>query len=109
MFKSPFSFQGRIRRKEYLITVFLFFIVTITKNLIYELVEGGTLSLGAKNVAMIMHIVFFFVFLAAGIKRCHDTNRTGLYIIIPFYFIYLMFAAPYNGISKYGGNPRAFS
>jgi len=96
MFKNPFSFEGRIRRTEYglsIIIVFAFaFIVGLT-----ELEDG------------IMHLLLipaYWFGLAQGAKRCHDRGDSGWYQIIPFYGLFMLFADSDNGINIYGPNPK---
>ena len=102
MFKSPFSFEGRIRRKEYLITL------TILDALCYILafVDRD----GIEDVFLVMYLIVFiaiiWINLAQTTKRCHDINRSGWYQLIPFYTIYLLFAEGDRRRNIYGPDPK---
>ena len=43
---------------------------------------------------------------AQGAKRCHDRGNSGLYLFIPFYFIFMLFGDSERGNNAYGANPK---
>jgi uncharacterized membrane protein YhaH (DUF805 family) len=87
MFKNPFSFEGRIRRTEYAISL----LITIVINVI-------TLGFG-----IIITLPFM---LAQNTKRCHDLNKSGWWQLIPFYGLFLLFEDGKPGPNDYGNNPK---
>lgn len=100
MFAAPFSTQGRIRRKEYIIS---FLGVSVGSGI----VEGLLQSLGNFFIVNLAVVVIFLAFLfIQGIKRCHDRNNPGWWIIIPFYGLFLLFAAGDKGSNQYGPDPK---
>jgi uncharacterized membrane protein YhaH (DUF805 family) len=44
--------------------------------------------------------------LAQGSKRCHDRNNSGWYQIIPFYTLWMLFAAGDVKENSYGESPK---
>ena len=104
MFKKPFSFNGRIRRTEYGITLVAYFIVAITLQftLLQPNPESGTGSL----LYLIFFIPIFWIMLAQGCKRCHDRGNSGWYQLIPFYGFWMLFADSNYGDNEYGPNPK---
>jgi uncharacterized membrane protein YhaH (DUF805 family) len=101
MFKSPFSFNGRIRRLEYGISFIIYFVSYILTTALMG-VGGDSGSL--IGVILIIPTVWFLW--AQGAKRCHDITRSGWMQIIPFYFLFLIFQDGDRGRNEYGSNPK---
>jgi uncharacterized membrane protein YhaH (DUF805 family) len=112
MFKSPFSFEGRIRRSEFGIT-FIIYVVTLV------IVQGMTVGMASNSYrsshssdsgSSILYLIFMVPLLwflwAQGAKRCHDLGYSGWRQIIPFYFLWLIFADGQPGLNEYGYNPK---
>jgi uncharacterized membrane protein YhaH (DUF805 family) len=99
MFKKPFSFNGRIRRKEYGLTM-----------LIYVIFALSLAMLSAKNpelsILSLGYIPFLWFMYAQGAKRCHDLSRSGWFQLIPFYVLWLLFSDGRIGNNEYGPNPK---
>jgi serine/threonine protein kinase len=87
MFSKPFSFNGRIRRTEYGLSI----IISATINLI-------TLGIGILLTLPYM--------LAQGAKRCHDLGKSGWYQLIPFFGIWMLFVEGSVDENKYGPSPK---
>lgn len=108
MFKNPFSFNGRIRRLEYglsnIIYVFTIFVIAMV------LMAVGDPNGGATNFLMIiLWIPVAWFRLAQGAKRCHDRGNSGIWQIIPFYGIWMLFADGDIGPNEYGENPKGLN
>ena len=74
MFKSPFSFNGRIRRLEFGLSILIYYA--------YLFLSMG-LAIG-EEFFVVMIPAYWFI-LAQGSKRCHDRGNSGWYQLIPFY------------------------
>jgi uncharacterized membrane protein YhaH (DUF805 family) len=96
MFKEPFSFEGRIRRTEFVITIIISIVVIGLLQFLTELISFIDL----------LYIPFYWFVLAQGTKRCHDLNHEGWYQIIPFYFFALIFSKGDIENNIYGRNPK---
>lgn len=97
MFKKTFSFDGRIRRTEYGISIIIYFVVYTVIN---EIIKEGNPGMG---LAMIPVLWFLW---AQGAKRCHDMDKSGWFQIIPFYVLWMLFIEGDSFLNKYGGNPK---
>ena len=98
MFKNPFSFDGRIRRSEYGISLL---ILVFISTIFAELLKDG------YSVATIGYIPIYWFLWAQGAKRCHDLGNNGFWQIIPLYFFWLIFDDGKPGINEYGINPKS--
>ena len=98
MFKSPFSFYGRICKTEYGISFILYALAAIMITLIAEAGEG-------PQIIFIFYLPLLWLFPALAAKRCHDTGCSGWYQLIPFYIVYLLFIDGMDGDNRYGQDP----
>jgi uncharacterized membrane protein YhaH (DUF805 family) len=101
MFKSPFSFTGRIRRMEYGITFIIYLIF-------YAFMMFGMDAAGAAGgiVFLVLLVPVIWFLWAQGAKRCHDVGRSGWWQIVPFYFFVLLFQDGDPNRNEYGSNPK---
>lgn len=100
MFSKPFSFEGRIRRTEYGISLIIYFVIAMIVNVILESGEEAAI-LGLAYIPML-----WFLW-GQGAKRCHDMGQSGWFQLIPFYVLWMIFAKGEEGIvNKYGVNPK---
>ena len=96
MFSVPFSFQGRIRRTEYGLSLIIYIVVyAITVGLVQE-----------SRVFILAYIPLLWFLWAQGAKRCHDRGNSGWYQIIPFYVFWMLFAEGYQESNEFGNPPK---
>jgi len=98
MFKNPFSFEGRIRRTEYGLSV-----------IIYAVFETIISRLGSETgggIILILLIPVIWLLLAQATKRCHDVGNSGWWQLIPLYGLWLVFQDGDHGPNQYGENPK---
>lgn len=99
MFRNPFSFEGRIRRTEYGISLIIYFIpVTILNAYLESEPDAG--------LAVLFYIPLVWFLWAQGAKRCHDRGNSGWFQIIPLYIFWLIFAKGDPLDNEYGQSPR---
>lgn len=97
MFKKPFSFDGRIRRTEYGISLIIYIILYTA---IIEITKKNNPGIGFAIIPML-----WFLW-AQGAKRYHDMDKSGWLQIIPFYVLWMLFIEGDSFLNKYGGNPK---
>lgn len=100
MFKNPFSFDGRIRRMEYGVSMIIYVFLYVIQMAIIGAGSGGSLI----GFVLIIPMVWFLW--AQGAKRCHDIDRSGWWQLIPFYVFVLLFQDGEPGENEYGVNAK---
>ena len=102
MFKNPFSFEGRIRRTEYGLSLI---IATVGRVIISTVIAGASRD-GYFFLNLIFQAPLLWFIWAQGAKRCHDVNMSGWYQVIPVFPLYMIFASGDEENNKYGENPK---
>lgn len=94
MFTQRFSFDGRIRRTEYgislIIAVFIYWIISALAN---------------SNPSLLWFLPYFFnmwFILAQGAKRCHDMGMNAWWQIVPFFSLVMLFLPGEAQINDHG-------
>lgn len=113
MFKNAFSFNGRIRRLEFGLSLIIFyaflFIVSMLLGVaLYDETDQSEENPGATLVLLLAVIPAYWFLLAQGAKRCHDRGNSGWFQIIPFYGLWMLFAESDYGDNEYGPNPKGY-
>jgi uncharacterized membrane protein YhaH (DUF805 family) len=107
MFKSSFSFEGRIRRSEFGISFILFAIARVIITIIAAgLMSGSNDTNGALVFSLLLSIPLLWFLWAQGAKRCHDIGNSGWFQLIPFYALWMLFQDGEPGPNQYGENPK---
>ena len=101
MFKNSFSFEGRIRRTEYGLSIL---IAAAGRVFIIMIASGAGDAANAIYYLLIIPVLWFLW--AQGAKRCHDVGVSGWYQLIPLLPLYLIFATGNEGSNEYGENPK---
>lgn len=101
VFDNYANFEGRARRKEYWMFFLLNCIISFVINFIL-----GLISLDMVKFGYIYSLGVFVPGIAAGVRRLHDINKSGWYLIIPIYNIVLLATDGDKGTNQYGGDPK---
>lgn len=100
MFKSPFSFNGRIGRLEYGLSYLIYFLLYFFMAFLWQ--ELPKVSLLFYS----LYILFIWFIMAQSAKRCHDLDQSGFYQLIPFYGLWLLFKEGDNDDNRFGPDPK---
>jgi uncharacterized membrane protein YhaH (DUF805 family) len=85
-FKKYATFTGRSRRQEYWMFFLFNIIISIVLALLDQLLGLRITSGGINNTGIlggIYSLATFIPSLAVAVRRLHDTNRSGWYLLLP--------------------------
>ena len=117
--KRYFDFAGRSRRKEFWLWIlFVWVMLFVLMYLDTVLGLGGTASgyaeggsVGFNMTGGVLTTVFWLATLiptiAAAVRRVHDQDKSGWFILIPIYNFILMFMEGTRGPNRFGPDPKA--
>ena len=90
-----FSFQGRLRRRDYWIGVLILFVVSVVLNSIVGMMFPPTIVVSGSNTTMNMNafsgmmgasslvsLIMLWPSIALGVKRCHDRGKSGFWCLL---------------------------
>lgn len=116
LFARPFSFRGRITRLEFLLSHLVFALLGLVGYMASVYTELAALWVGQEAAQTVSHRIMLgalavacWAYTAQGIKRSHDTGKTGWLFYIPFYNIVLLFRRGQTEVNRYGTAPTIHS
>lgn len=96
---SIFSFEGRIGRGEY-------FLSLIGYAVGYGILLAYIESANDPGLELLFFIPLIWFLWAQGAKRCHDVGNSGWMQIVPFYIFWMLLEGGYRGPNKFGPDPK---
>ncbi len=100
-------FDGRARRKEYWMFALFNFIIAFVLGFIEGLVGGPGV------IGLVYSLAVFIPALAVTVRRLHDTNRSGWWVLIAFVpligaivLLVFMVLDSQPGENRFGANPK---
>jgi len=98
--KGMFSAEGRIRRSTYWTRWLIAMVISFAGGFI----SGMDESLAILSAFVSIAVTIFMII--QGVKRMHDVNKSGWYILIPIYNLILLLTDGTPGANEYGGDPK---
>ena len=98
--KNYTTFSGRARRAEYWNFVLINFLAVIVVSIVSAIIKVPVLVYAYELAVLLPSI-------AVGIRRMHDVNKSGWFLLIPLYNLYLAFTAGDVGSNQFGPDPKA--
>ncbi|MES2338185.1 MAG: DUF805 domain-containing protein [Pseudomonadota bacterium] len=99
--KRYFEFSGRSRRKEYWMFVLFTVIVSIVLGILDEVLGlkfGESDSVRDNGVlGSIFSLATFIPSIAVAVRRLHDTDRSGWWLVVPVVAVLVMIVAAIGG------------
>ena len=96
--KNYAKFDGRAHQAEY----WYFFLFNFIISTVFSLVGGAVDFLLLGNI---YSLAVMIPSIAVGARRMHDIGKSGWFLIIPFYNLYLLCQKGEAGTNQYGANP----
>ena len=100
--KEYATFTGRARRSEY----WYFFLFNLIFSFVIGFVGG---VLGTEILGLIYAFALLIPGIAVGVRRVHDTGKSGWFILVPIYNLILMLTPGDEGPNEYGPDPKSGS
>lgn len=111
-FSRLYRLQGRSNRKEYIARLLLTTTIFVTWGYTVDYIKNiSLLSLLYKGSLLFCMITMFFQYIPLAVRRLHDLNSSGWYVLITFLpfgqllILWLMFREGTSGTNKYGEPP----
>lgn len=92
-------FGGRARRSEY----WYFFLFNMIFAIIIAVISGILTSPWLDNIYTLATLL---PSIAVAVRRMHDVNKSGWFILIPFYNLILCCTDGTPGNNEYGSDPK---
>ncbi len=96
-----FDFNGRARRAEFWWFILVYIIIEIILSVIGNVAHLGQILVSIFQLALLLPS------LGVGVRRMHDTNRSGWWILLPIVNIVFWAGAGTAGPNTYGPDPKA--
>lgn len=97
--KNYAKFDGRARRSEF----WYFFLFNIIVAVVLNIIENLT---GFSILSTIYSLAVLIPGIAVSIRRMHDVNKSGWYVLIPIYDLILACTNGTKGDNSFGADPK---
>jgi len=102
------GFTGRISRSSFIKTFVIYvLIIFVLAGIKYMSLDNPASDSSATigYAFKIARVFVYWIFIAQCVKRCHDIGKSGWWMFIPLYFIWLLFAKGDEHDNEYGEVP----
>lgn len=95
------NFKGRASRQEY----WMFILFNIIFIFAITFIEAFLFGLYSSILSNIYTLAILIPYIAVGVRRMHDTGKSGWFLLIPIYNLILAVTSGESGENKYGAPP----
>ena len=103
VFENYANFNGRARRREYWMFNLLTILIYMALLVFYFIPAIGTVFSILVGIFLLGIII---PSIAVGVRRMHDIGKSGWFILIPYYNLYLCCIDGEKGPNQYGADPK---
>lgn len=116
VWKKSFTIEGRARRKEFFAFSLINFLVTVVLAIAATAATAANPESGLSLAMTVIYVLFAIAVIipswAVSIRRLHDINRSGWWVLITFVpflgliFLVFMFLDSHPHENEYGVSPK---
>jgi uncharacterized membrane protein YhaH (DUF805 family) len=99
-----FTIKGRACRTEYWMFALFNLLGAFSINIFFVVLGMASLVQGAVSL---LHLFVLIPSITVGIRRMHDTNRSGWWLLLPFVNLIFLCLPGNQGPNRYGADPTA--
>ena len=99
-------FSGRARRKEYWMFTLFSFLISVALGLIEGLL-GIAANTDQSVLGMIYSLAVLVPTIAAGVRRMHDTDHSGWWLLVPIINLVYAVQEGTSGTNRFGPDPKS--
>ena len=100
-FQNYTNFKGRVSRSEFWWFYLFYIIVAFVIGLL-----SGILGENLGNILLLIFVlVVILPYIALLARRMHDSDKSGWFMLIPFYNLYLAIIKGTDGSNRFGPDP----
>jgi uncharacterized membrane protein YhaH (DUF805 family) len=107
------TFEGRARRKEYWFFVLFYALAIVALAIVDDIVGTYREEVGFGLLTAVFVLATFIPTLAVTVRRLHDTNRSGWWVLLEFVpivgglvLLVFMMLDSQPGANRFGPNPK---
>lgn len=104
--KQYATFSGRARRKEFWMFTLISTLISIALTVVDALIGAFNEAAGIGWISGIYAMAVFIPYWAVGVRRLHDTGRSGWWLAVPL-FIYFAMIIAFVLVFLFGGPSSA--
>jgi len=98
-------FEGRARRKEYWMFILLSTLISFALGFL-EGIIGFNAGSQESMLSNIYSLAVLIPTIAVGVRRMHDVDKSGWFLLIPIYSLILCIREGEQGENRFGTDPK---
>ena len=105
IWKQAFTVEGRATRSDYWLFYFTSLLIVFVLAIL-DVVLGSMTSSGDPILASVFRLLLIVPSVTLAIRRLHDMDYVGWWVLFPLVIIALLFSTGSAGDNRFGSNPR---
>jgi len=104
--KKYAQFGGRARRREYWMFALFNMLIVIGLSIV-DGVSSGSDGRASSIFVNLYQLAVLVPSVAVGVRRMHDTDHRGWWLLVPVFNLILALREGQNGDNRFGSDPKA--
>lgn len=107
VFNNYATFEGRARRSEYWYFVLASFLISVILSIL-DSILGTQMPVDVATdekqglISGVYSLLVLIPSIAVGVRRLHDSNKSGWWLLLPLYNLYLLIRKGTEGANRFG-------